>query len=392
MTHRVSTGLDVLKREAFSRLKGRRVGLLCHPASVDADLAHALDLFLAAEGVELVRLFGPQHGILGQTQDNMVEWSPFRDPETGLECCSLYGEHRKPTAGMLEGLDALVVDLQDVGARYYTFNWTMLLCMEACAEAGVDVVVLDRPNPVNAAVREGPVLDLSYKSFVGMAPVPVRHGMTPGEMAGFCNDRLNVGCALEVVGMEGYRRSQWFDETGLPWVLPSPNMPALETAVVYPGMCLLEGTELSEGRGTTRPFEIFGAPFVKPGRLVSRLEEMRLPGVRFRPLHFEPTFQKYARDLCGGAQIHVTDRDGFRPVLTAVAILSAVRELWPDEFAWKRPPYEYETEKMPVDILAGGDTLRLAIEAGTDPREIAGAWDSELIGFEKLAAASLRYE
>ncbi len=386
----VETGLDVLRKQGFERLDGQRVGLLVHPASVTADLTHALGLFLAADNVELVRLFGPQHGIFGQTQDNMVEWDAFRDQETGLECCSLYGEHRRPTAEMLGDLDVLVVDLQDVGARYYTFNWTMLLCMEACAEAGVKVLILDRPNPINGTTREGPILNMNYKSFVGMAPVPIRHGMTPGEMAVFCN--IEAGCQLEVVWMQGSRRSQWFDETTLPWVLPSPNMPTLDTAVVYPGMCLLEGTELSEGRGTTRPFEVFGAPFVNPNKLAARLERMNLPGVFFRPLHFEPTFQKHARDLCGGAQTHVTDRNEFRPVLTAVATLSAIRELWPEDFAWRQPPYEYETEKMPVDILAGSDALRLAIDAGTDPHEIAGSWEDDLADFDELVAASLHYE
>ncbi len=386
----VKSGLDVLRDEGFKRLKGRRVGLLAHPAAVDANLAHAVDLFLAADGVEVARLFGPQHGLRGQTQDNMVEWRSFTDPQTGLECCSLYGEHRRPTARMLDGLDVLVIDMQDVGARYYTFNWTTLLAMEACAAAGVKVMLLDRPNPVNASDREGPVLDMAYRSFVGMAPVPARHGLTSGELAAFCN--VKTGADLEVVPMEGYQRRSWFDETGLPWVLPSPNMPTLETATVYPGTCLLEGTGLSEGRGTTRPFEIFGAPFAEPKKLVARLKDFHLPGARFRPLHFEPTFQKHAGALCGGAQIHVVEREIFKPVLTAVAILNAIHELWPSEFTWKPPPYEYETEKMPIDILAGSDRLRLDIEAGKGPHEIAAGWDAEVLAFGKLAADSLHYD
>ncbi len=385
----VKSGLDVLREESFKRLQGQRIGLLAHPASVDANLAHASDLFLAA-GLNVVRLFGPQHGVRGQTQDNMVEWRSFTDPQSGLECCSLYGEHRKPTAEMLAGLDVLVIDLQDVGARYYTFNWTTLLCMEACAEEGVKVTLLDRPNPVNASDREGPVLDMGYRSFVGMAPIPARHGLTSGELAAFCN--VKTGADLEVVPMAGYRRGMWFDETGLLWVLPSPNMPTLEAATVYPGMCLLEGTGLSEGRGTTRPFETFGAPFVDPKRLLGRLKDFNLPGARFRPLYFEPTFQKHAGVLCGGAQIHVLERERFKPVLTAVAILGAVRELWPEQFSWKQPPYEYETEKLPVDILAGSDRLRLDIEAGKDPREIAAGWDAEVSAFSKLVADSLRYD
>jgi uncharacterized protein YbbC (DUF1343 family) len=356
---------------------------------VAGDLAHAAELFRAALGPGLVRLFGPQHGILGQTQDNMVEWRSFRDPETGLECVSLYGEHRRPTPEMLDGLDLLVVDLQDVGARYYTFTWTTLLCMRSAAEAGIEVLVLDRPNPIGAERREGPVLDLGFESFVGMAEVPARHGLTAGEMARLGNAR--AGCRLEVVAMEGYRRSMDYAATGLPWVMPSPNMPAPETALVYPGMCLLEGTMLSEGRGTTRPFEIFGAPFVEPRKLIQRLDALRLPGVFFRPLWFEPAFQKHAGKLCGGAQLHVTDRGAFRPVLTAVAVLSAVRELWPREFAWKPPPYEYETERLPIDILAGTDRLRLDLEAGRDAREIAAGWLAEVEAFTRRAAGALLY-
>jgi uncharacterized protein YbbC (DUF1343 family) len=379
----------VLRAEGFRRLAGRRIGLVVHPASVAADLAHAAELFRTAPELQLVRLFGPQHGILGQTQDNMVEWRSFREAETGIECVSLYGEHRKPTPEMLAGLDVLVVDLQDVGARYYTFVWTTLLCMRAAAEAGLEVMVLDRPNPIGGALREGPVLDLRFSSFVGMEAVPIRHALTAGELARLCNAR--AGCRLEVVAMEGWSRSMHFGETGLPWVMPSPNMPTVEAALVYPGMCLLEGTELSEGRGTTRPFEIFGAPFIEPRRLVRRLAELRLPGVVFRPLSFEPTFQKHAGKLCGGAQLHVTDREAFRPVLTAVAVLATVRELWPRGFAWKGPPYEYETERPPIDILAGSDRLRLDLEAGRDVREIAAGWEADVAEFSCRAAAAQMY-
>jgi uncharacterized protein YbbC (DUF1343 family) len=386
----VRTGLDILRHERFEGLRGSRLGLLYHPASVDCNTNLALDLFMKAEGINLLRLFGPQHGILGQTQDNMVEWNSFRDKRTGLECCSLYGQHRKPPAEMLSDLDVLVIDLQDVGARYYTFNWTMLLCMEACAEVGVKVMVLDRPNPINAKKREGRLLDMSFSSFVGMAPIPIRHGMTAGEIARMSNTR--IGCDLEVVWMDGYRREMWFEETGLPWVMPSPNMPTLETAVVYPGMCLLEGTELSEGRGTTRPFEIFGAPYIDARRLVECLAQYDLPGVLFRSVNFEPTFQKHAGVICGGAQIHVVDRDVFRPVLTAVTILSAVCREWPDDFAWKEPPYEYETEKMPIDILFGGPELRRAVVNGDDVKVLADSWAGSVLGFGELATGSMHYE
>ena len=266
----ILTGLDVLVEHDFAPLRGRRVGLLCHPASVDGRLRHAATLLRAAPGADLRCLFGPQHGLRGETQDNMVEWRGFADPATGLPAYSLYGEHRKPTAAMLADLDLLVIDLQDVGARYYTFIWTMLLCLEACAEQGKAVLVLDRPNPLGDA-REGNVLDPAYRSFVGLEPLPMRHGLTIGELARLFRRRRGLDVDLTVIGCRGLDPGAWFDETGLPWVLPSPNMPTLDTAAVYPGMCLLEGTELSEGRGTTRPFEIFGAPWIEPERYAARL-------------------------------------------------------------------------------------------------------------------------
>ncbi len=388
----VRTGLEVLQRERFARLEGRRLGLLVHPASVDRELNHAVDLFAGAPGADLRALFGPQHGFRGETQDNMIEWDGFTDPDTDLPVYSLYGETRKPTPQMLADIDTLVVDLQDVGARYYTFIWTMLLCMEACMEQGKRMVVLDRPNPLGGAVREGPVLDPAYRSFVGLAPLPIRHGLTVGELAVLFRDRFAPQLDLDVVWMEGWRRAMWFDETGLPWVMPSPNMPTLDTAIVYPGFCLLEGTRLSEGRGTTRPFEIFGAPYVDPKRLARRLAEYDLSGVRFRPLFFEPTFQKHAGRVCGGVQLHVTDRDAFRSVTVAAAALTAIRELWPDEFGWGEPPYEYETEKLPIDILAGGPALREDVEAGRDPAGQERSWRSALERFEAEATRRVRYD
>ena len=376
----VLTGLDVLMRDGHAALSGRRVGLLCHPASVDGRLGHAAALLHADPRFDLRAFFGPQHGFRGETQDNMIEWTGYTDPATGLPAYSLYGEHRKPTAAMLEGLDVLVIDLQDVGARYYTFIWTMLLCLEACAEHDVAVVVLDRPNPLGGE-REGNLLDMDFTSFVGLAPIPMRHGLTAGELARWFVARFGIEVDLHVVAMESWRRSTLFDATGLPWVMPSPNMPTLDTAVVYPGQCLLEATSLSEGRGTTRPFEIFGAPGVDPGALVDHLAGRALPGVAFRPLHFQPTFQKHAGVICGGAQIHVTDRDIFRPVLTTLEILTGVKTVAPDALAWNPPPYEYETVKPPIDILAGGTTLREVVDAGVDPRDLASSWESDLQGF-----------
>jgi uncharacterized protein YbbC (DUF1343 family) len=387
------TGLDRLAADRWTSLRGQRVGLVVHPASVDGALRHARDLVAAAGdgAVDLRALFGPQHGILGQTQDNMIEWQGFTDPRSGVPVHSLYGEHRRPTAAMLEGLDTLVIDLQDVGARYYTFIWTMLLCLEACAAAGRRVVVLDRPNPLGGTGVEGNVLDPRYSSFVGLAPIPMRHGLTIGELAGFFAAWRGLDVDLQVVWMEGWRRDQHFDATGLPWVLPSPNMPTLDTAFVYPGGCLLEGTNLSEGRGTTRPFEILGAPFVDGRKLAAVLGAWNLPGCRFRPLEFEPTFHKFAGQVCGGVQVHVTDRVAFESVTTYTAAIAAIAGLWPDGFAWKQPPYEYETEKLPIDILAGGTLWREHVEGGLSPWQMKAHWLEELRAFADLAEAHRHY-
>ena len=385
----VLTGLDLVDRRWPRSLKGARAGLLIHPASVNRHLLHASDVLTGMKQLSLRCLFGPQHGILGQTQDNMIEWEGFRDGKTGLPVYSLYGRTRKPSPPMLEDIDVLVIDLQDVGARYYTFIWTMDLCMEACAEAGKAVVVLDRPNPINGTATEGPVLDPAFSSFVGLRPLPVRHGMTIGEIGAWLAGTFHRPLDYHVIPIEGWTRDLWFNETGLPWVMPSPNMPTPDTALVYPGMCLLEGTLLSEGRGTTRPFEIFGAPFIEPEALVRSLEDYRLPGVRFRPLSFEPTFQKHAGRLCGGAQIHVTNRRVFRPFKTAVAIIRTVRQLYPEEMIWRDPPYEYETEKLPFDILAGTDRLRLDIDRGVEPDAMEAWWQPQCRQFS--AALRKRY-
>ena len=284
----------------------------------------------------------------------MVEWKTYEHPRLRIPVYSLYGEYREPTAEMLKGLDVLLVDLQDIGTRYYTFIWTMYLCMRACEKHGVAVVVLDRPNPTNGVTTEGPLLDVNYKSFVGMHSIPVRHGRTIGELAQQFRDEVFLECRLSILPMKNWKREMWFDHTGLPWVMPSPNMPTLDTATVYPGMCLLEGTNISEGRGTTRPFEIFGAPFIDGEKLCNELSKLRLPGVFFRENYFQPIFHKLIGELCGGAQIHVMNRNEFRSFQTGVEIIRQVRKIYPEQFQWKQPPYEYETEKLPIEILLGG--------------------------------------
>jgi len=380
---KVLTGLDLIEKKWPQQLKKARIGLLVNPASVNRRLIHAIDIALSSKRFKLTSLFGPQHGIWANTQDNMIEWKGFIDKKTGLPVYSLYGDTRKPLPEMLRDIDALVIDLQDIGSRYYTFIWTMSLAMEACSEIGKTVVVLDRPNPINGIDIEGPVVEEGYFSFVGLKPLPVRHGMTIGEISLYLKDRFYPSLDLKIIKMEGWKRRLWFNETGLPWVMPSPNMPTLDTATVYPGMCLLEGTNLSEGRGTTRPFEIFGAPFIEPERLVSRLKELKLRGVFFRPLYFEPTFHKYRAQLLGGAQIHVTDRRSFKPFLTGVAIIKTVKELYPEEFLWRRPPYEYETEKLPIDILSGSTMLRQFIEEARTLEEMEDWWRRSALQFNR---------
>jgi len=386
----VRTGLGALLSGARPDLREARLGLIAHPASVTEDFTASADALKAA-GYDLRALFGPQHGMRGEKQDNMIESEPYLDPRLGIPVHSLYGEVRKPTAEMLAGLDAMLFDLQDVGVRVYTFVWTMTLAMEACRDAGVKFVVLDRPNPINGICREGSTLQPGYESFVGLHPLPLRHGLTVGEIAKLANEEFGIGCELDVIPCADWKRSDWFDDTGLPFVMPSPNLPTLESCVVYPGMVLLEGTNLSEGRGTTRPFEMFGAPYLESQILVDRLSSLSLPGVKFRQCYFEPTFQKFAEKMCGGAQLHVSDRSVFRPVETAVSILSTVRELAPEDFGWRPPPYEYENEKMPIDILWGSDALRSTVDSGSSADELVRQSEPGLVEFESFVEPSLLY-
>lgn len=390
-TMSVMAGLEVLLTERLNLLRGRRIGLIAHPASIDRHFRHAVELLHGHPDLQLTKIFGPQHGARGETQDNMIEWSDYRDPQTGLPVFSLYGEARKPTAEMLEDVDVLVIDLQDVGARYYTFIYTMALAMEACADAGLEVVVTDRPNPIGGNQIEGPVLDKKFSSFVGLYPLAIRHGMTIGELALYFNSQISKRCNLTVVPMKGWTRDQYFRDTELPWVLPSPNIPRPETTLVYPGTCLLEGTNVSEGRGTTLPFELCGAPWISPPQLKEGLEAAALPGVTFRCLHFQPTFHKWTGHLLGGIQIHVTDSDAFEPLLTALTLVQLFRDLGQKHFQWKAPPYEYEYQLLPFDILCGTDLIRKGLEAGSPAGSLPELWSSELNRFAKTRTDYLLY-
>lgn len=385
----VTLGSDRLL--ASGRLRGRRVGLVCNPASVDGSLRHIADRVAATPDVDVAALFGPQHGFRADVQDNMIETPHARDAARRVPVYSLYSETREPTAEMLRDVDVLVIDLQDVGTRVYTYTHTTANCLRAGRTHGVPVVVCDRPNPVGGEAVEGPVLDPAYTSFVGQFPIPLRHGMTLGELARLFNDHFGFGASLEVMPMDGWHRPMYYDATGLPWVMTSPNIPTLDSAIVYPGTVLLEGTNLSEGRGTTRPFELVGAPWIDGEAFAARMNARNLPGVYFRPVFFEPTFQKHAGHTCGGCQIHVTDRALFRPVLTAVALLAEFRQTDPARFAWRDPPYEYEKKKMPIDILYGSDALRRQIAARTPVSEIANSWEEGLREFRKIRERFLLY-
>jgi uncharacterized protein YbbC (DUF1343 family) len=374
------------------RLRGKRVGIVCNPASVDRGFEHVIDRLARSSQIRLGAIFGPQHGFRSDVQDNMIETPHREDAARRVPIYSLYSETREPTAEMLGGIDALVIDLQDIGARIYTYIYTMANCLRACGRHGVPVIVCDRPNPIGGVDVEGALLVPAFESFVGLFPIPMRHGMTIGELARLFNDRFGLGADLEVITMEGWRRTMYADDARMPWVMPSPNMPTLDTAIVYPGTVLFEGTMLSEGRGTTRPFELVGAPRIEAERFARDMNALDLPGVVFRPAVFEPTFQKHAKQACGGCQIHVTDRNAFKPVMTGVALIQMFRQFDPQNFAWRQPPYEYEHEKLPIDILAGSDMLRRQIESELTPQAIAGSWREDEDGFLRLRREYLLYD
>lgn len=361
---KVLTGLDCLLEDSHAFLHKSRFGLLMNQATVDYDLRYGCDVLAERFPDQLVSLFSPQHGLWCEEQDNMIETGHSIYKPLGIPVHSLYSETRRPTAEMLEGLDCLVIDLQDVGTRVYTFIWTVTHCLEACSEAGIPVVVLDRPNPLGGETCEGPVLENGFTSFIGLAPIPMRHGLTIGEVALFVNEVLGIGAELDVIPMQGWRRNMDYAQTGCPWLAPSPNMPRLETAAVYPGQVLVEGTTLSEGRGTTTPFEVVGAPFIDPDKLVSELAPYSTPGLTFRPVRFVPTFNKFAGRSCGGVALHYRELDAVRSYTATVAIFACLRSMYPEQFTWLPPPYEYEEKLMPIDILSGSSQLRESIDAG----------------------------
>ncbi|MEO6589465.1 MAG: DUF1343 domain-containing protein [Pyrinomonadaceae bacterium] len=387
----VKLGLEKVLSDRLDALRNLRLGLICNQASVNHQFQHAADLFQEKSEINLVKLFGPQHGIRGDVQDNMIETSHVIDQQTGLPIYSLYSETREPTEEMLSGLDALVFDLQDVGGRVYTFVYTMANSMIACAKYGKKMFVLDRPNPIGGISVEGNTLEKGHESFVGQYPIPMRHGLTSGELAVLFNREFDINCELEIITMEGWERGNFYDETDAPWVMPSPNVPTVNTTVVFPATVYFEGTQVSEGRGTTRPFEIVGAPYIDAKRYADALDSLELPGVYFRPINFLPTFQKHTGETCGGVFVHILDREAFEPVVTGLAMVKTVFDLYPDDFKWKNSPYEYVFDRNPFDVIAGTDKIRFMIENGTSVKNIKLSWQKDVEDFEKLREKYLLY-
>jgi uncharacterized protein YbbC (DUF1343 family) len=385
----VLLGIDRLVAEDYKSLMGMKIGLLSMSSCCDSRLFPTISLLADSRRTKIVALFAPEHGLHGALQDQIAV--PDATHDTGISIYSLYGRQRKPALAALEQTDAVVIDLQDVGSRYYTFLWSAMLMIEQAAKLNKIIFVLDRPNPINGIDVEGPVLDRAFASFVGIYAIPIRHGMTIGEMCNMLNQTENLNANLRIVRMKGWRRNVYYDETSLFWNIPSPNMPGLSTAFVYPGMCLVEGTNVSEGRGTTRPFEIFGAPWIDPSRLLRELLKKGMPGVAFRPLHFIPTFHKYHGQLCAGLQMYVKDRKKFRPVATGLEIVRALHRLYPEHFRWRDPPYEFEKEKMPFDILVGNKWIREGIEQGASVRTLEKRWMPALKKYKILRKEHLLY-
>ncbi|MCA9490944.1 MAG: DUF1343 domain-containing protein [Myxococcales bacterium] len=392
----VRSGLEVLLDDPASVLGDGRVALVCNHTAVDHRLQHAIDLLLA-KGVKLARLFGPEHGVRATAQD-METVGEQVDPVTGLPTVSLYGNDEAslhPDPSTLFDIDTVVFDVQDIGARYYTYQATLGFVMQVAGPLGKRVVVLDRPNPIDGVTVEGNLVHKGFESFVGAFPIAVRHGMTVGELGRYFVQHCGVSCELDVVRCEGWRREDWFDQTGLPWVYPSPNMPTLETATIYPGMCLLEATNLSEGRGTTRPFHLVGAPWLDPQAFVKALErsaaDAGLEGVLFRPAAFVPGFQKFARQSCTGAEVHLTDRSRLNTLLLGLVVIEAARRTAPKYFGWRAEPYEFVADVPAIDLLTGNADFRLALESGASLRGVVEGYEADRLSFLERRAGCLLY-
>jgi len=386
----VLLGIDRLVKNDFRPIKDMKIGLFTNISCCDSTLNPTISLFEKSKKIRLKALFAPEHGFYAALQDQVK--SPDSRYLKQFTIFSLYGWKKKSMLRTLKGLDAVVIDLPDIGTRYYTFLWSAILMIAEAAKIHKKIFVLDRPNPLNGVAVQGPLINSGYESFVGLYSLPVRHGMTMGEVCNLLNEKYHLGADISVIKIQGWSRAKYADETGVFWTIPSPNMPCLSTALVYPGMCLLEGTNISEGRGTTRPFEIFGAPWIQPQQLVRVLDKCNIRGVVFRPTYFMPTFHKFSGQLCGGVGIHVTNRRQFAPVTTGIEIIKQIHELYPDKFRWRQPPYEFEKEKMPFDILIGNNWVRKAIESNASTNSIEKRWQPELLRFRRLRRKYLLYD
>ena len=389
----VSLGIEELLKSPPTFLKDKRLALLCNQASTDRHFRHSRDLIAQAFPGRLSCLFSPQHGFYAEKQDNMVESAHMLDQATGLQVYSLYGDKRKPDQTMFEHIDVLLIDLMDVGTRVYTFFSTLAYCLEAAAKFNKQVVILDRPNPLGGAIVEGNLLTPDCRSFVGLYPLPMRHGLTLGELALYINshiDQESINADLKVVPMRGWRRSMLFHDTGLPWVFPSPNMPTLQSAMVYPGQVIWEGANVSEGRGTAMPFELFGAPFFNHKEILDYVGEIN--GCTLRPVVFEPVANKWAGRNCIGFQIHITDHEIFRPYSSSLILLQAIIHLYPDDFQYKPPPYEYEYDRLPMDLILGDVSLRKSLEGKVPVSNLEKKWQHGLHEFDKARKQVFLYD
>ncbi len=381
----VQTGLERFLKSPPKWVANARLGLLCNPASVDSKFIHARLRIQQRFADKLKALYSPQHGFFAEKQDNMIESADGIDPVLNLPVYSLYGKTRKPTKSMLDPIDVLLVDLQDVGTRVYTFIYTLSYCLEAAKKLNKKVVVLDRPNPINGQTVEGNCLNPDYRSFVGRYALPMRHGLTIGELAKLFNEHYKIGCDLEIIPMNGWRRSMFFNQTGLPWVAPSPNLPTPVSTMVYPGQVLWEGTNVSEGRGTTLPFELFGAPYLNPAKIAARIGDESIPGIVLRPVVFEPTANKWQMQPCRGFQIHITDPEQYRPYETSLRLLQAIILHHKKAFEWKQPPYEYETRRLPIDLIIGDRQMRQRLEKMEPIDSLAESWQTGLAEFCEIS-------
>ena len=389
---KVITGIENLIKNPRQWISDERIGLLCNPASVNRHLTHTRRLVDQAFPDQLKALYSPQHGFFSEKQDNMVESETMLDPDLNVPVFSLYGETRIPSAAMFDPIDVLLVDLQDVGTRVYTFIYTLSYCLEAARQYNIKVVILDRPNPINGIAVEGNCLAADCASFVGRYPIPMRHALTIAELAVLFNTYFEIGCDLEVAPMQGWQRSMFFGDTGLPWVAPSPNLPAPVSTLVYPGQVLWEGTNVSEGRGTTQPFELVGAPFMDVQKILDTLEAAKIPGVVFRPAVFEPTSNKWQQTACNGFQLHISDPHRYQPFATTLHLLQAVILHHGDQFEWQAPPYEYEFDRMPIDLIIGDRTIRKRLEKQEPIAEIEASWQENLDRFKEISKEFQLYD